>query len=122
MRRILAMLLVGWFSFALICPAVLASGFDSGLPACCRNNGKHHCGAMSSQDSSPAGPALYSARCSLFPNGNSAPAIRVFTAPAPGAATLAVTGCSRIEKRSLPVHESAYDREAHKRGPPSFLL
>lgn len=69
MRRVPAILLLFLFSFSLFGPALFVDG-ESNLPACCRRDGKHHCGMMSPEmtgmaDSPLSGPAVDAprARC-----------------------------------------------------------
>jgi hypothetical protein len=64
-RRLLAIALLGLFSFSLIPPRVFASDPEAGLPSCCRRNGKHHC--LIAIDGSASGPSLQASRCSFFP-------------------------------------------------------
>jgi len=112
-RRILAFLLLGLFSFALIAPALSAANADSQLPACCRRAGKHHCGQTSGSS------GFNAARCAHFP--------QISVIPAP---TAAVTGAIQSGKTALIVERSNASRtEAHpqivharanqKRGPPT---
>ncbi|HKD05441.1 MAG TPA: DUF2946 family protein [Bryobacteraceae bacterium] len=57
MRRLIASLLLGLISVMLMAPALSASA-ASGTPACCRRDGKHHCGTGGGPSSAPSGPAL----------------------------------------------------------------
>lgn len=70
MRRVPAILLVLLFSYSLIGPALLVDD-HANLPACCRRDGKHHCGmAEGAMANAPStGPAVAAARvkCPLFP-------------------------------------------------------
>ena len=65
MRRTVAILLTVVFGFLLTAPVFASS--DRSLPACCRRNGKHRCGA--SKRSSPASPTFSAplSTCPFFP-------------------------------------------------------
>ena len=122
MRRLLAILLVAWFGFALITPAVLASDDDESLPTCCRRTGKHHCAMMMSEVGSFVGPSFKTARCPLFPNPESAPANPVSTFPPFGIqTTIAFSRSSAVVQPNIWAHESVYDPATPKRGPPVQL-
>jgi hypothetical protein len=128
MRRVPAILLVFLFSFSLIGPALFV-GRESNLPACCRRDGKHHCG-MTAPDmvdaapTAPSGPAVDAlrAKCPLFPNGGA-------VAPNPEAALLAApqrTGISLVVRVTSSTQADAgyrisFNSSHQKRGPPSLL-
>ena len=121
MRRVLASLLVAMFSFALIAPAVFASDPDSKLPACCRRDGKHHCGMMSHTESH-GGPAAKTARCDLFPSGGDVIASQI--AGLPGIARAIFTGFfSRPAAlaHTETVSRISYSQAGQKRGPPAYF-
>ena len=118
MRRVLASLLVALFSFSLIAPAVFASDPDSKLPACCRRDGKHHCG-MASHTDSPAGPTARPARCDLFPSGGAVLASQI--AGLPGISRAALTGFfsqPAALNHAETVSRISYSQAGQKRGPP----
>ena len=125
MRRVPAILLVFVFSFSLIGPALFVDA-ESNLPACCRRDGKHHCGMMA-QDMAPtpsSGAAVDAlrAKCPFFPSGGA-------VLPQPGAALLAASqpaGISIVSQIAAPAQaEAGYrislNRAHHKRGPPTLL-
>jgi len=130
MRRVPAILLVLLFSFSLIGPALFVDA-ESNLPACCRRDGKHHCGMMDrdmmdrdmaqTPASGPAVDALRT-RCPFFPNGGA-------VLPHSGAALLAVSqplGIAIASRIAAPREAEAgyrlsFNRAHHKRGPPSLL-
>ncbi len=81
MRRAPAILLVFLFSFSLIGPALFVDA-ESDLPACCRRDGKHHCGmagdmAAAMADAPLSGPAADALRlkCPFYPIGATLPEI-----------------------------------------------
>ena len=119
MRRTTASLLVAFFSFALICPALLASDPDSNLPSCCRRSGQHHCTTMNQADSS-SGSAIQHGRCSVYPSAPSVPASRTI-----GLAKIsqAVFAALFSHPSSRPQTEAlcriALGRAGLKRGPPA---
>ena len=78
MRRAIASLLLAFFSFLLIAPALPAKA-ASDLPTCCRRNGKHHCAGadMADQQDLPTAPSVKAvqAKCPLFPKTAGIPAL-----------------------------------------------
>ena len=74
MRRIPAIvLLLVAFSLSLISPLLLA-GQQKELPACCRRDGKHHCGKQMGQPPADGVQIGALSTCPLFPNGKVTPA------------------------------------------------
>jgi hypothetical protein len=71
MRRAITSVLLALFSFPLIAPVLLAN-VASDLPACCRRDGKHHCGMADPQES-PSGHAVRAtqSKCPLYPKASS---------------------------------------------------
>jgi len=99
---------------------------ESNLPACCRREGKHHCG-MAAQDmadvpsSGPAVDALR-AKCPFFPSGG---AVVPDSGPALPAGSQ-TAGVSIVSQAAVPAQAEAgyrisFGRANHKRGPPSLL-
>jgi hypothetical protein len=125
MRRVPALLLVFLFSFSLIGPALFVDS-ESNLPACCRRDGKHHCGMldrdMAETPSSGLAADALRAKCPFFPNGGA-------VLPHSGALLLAASqpaGISIVSQIGTPGHaEAGYcislNRSHRKRGPPSLL-
>jgi hypothetical protein len=125
MRRFPAILLVFVLSFPLIAPALFVDA-ESNLPACCRRDGKHHCGMMAQDmtETPSTGPAVDAlrAKCPLFPNGGA-------VLPHSGAALIAASqfaGVLIAGQIAKPVDAKAgyrisFDRSHPKRGPPSLL-
>jgi hypothetical protein len=120
MHRASAMLLVALFSFSLISPALLASDWDSKLPACCSRHGKHHCAMVATESSS--GPVAQAGRCLFFPSAKGVPGNR----------TVSLSGIFRAGFERLVSHpaldlpteslrRSSYSRADQTRGPPIFL-
>jgi hypothetical protein len=97
-HRLWAMLLLGMFSFTLIGPALATSDSEADLPACCRRDGKHHCGMLESKaGASQAGPAWQSAKCPSFPAVKGMPAAGILRRP-----RRPRTGASTGSRRSRP--------------------
>ena len=125
MRRVPAILLVFVFSFSLIAPALFVDA-ESNLPACCRRDGKHHCGMMARDMAAAPSSGLaidaLRTRCPFFPNGGA-------VLPHSGAALLATSqpaGVSIVSQIAAPAQAEAgyrisFSRSHHKRGPPSLL-
>jgi hypothetical protein len=125
MRRVPAILLVFLFSFSLIAPALFPDA-QSNLPACCRRDGKHHCG-MTAQDmaqtpSSGAAVEALHAKCRFFPEGGA-------VLPHSDAALLAASQrayVSLVTRIAVTAQvEAGYrlscNRAHQKRGPPALL-
>jgi hypothetical protein len=70
MRRVTASLMLVMFSFPLLATTLFADAF-SGLPACCRRGGTHHC-EMTAMESSGQGPDMLPGRCSSSPESTAA--------------------------------------------------
>jgi hypothetical protein len=124
MSRAITFVLLALFSFPLIAP-VLAND-ATGLPACCRRDGKHHCGMSeaSAQKELPDGRTLKAAqsKCPLYPNtggpaGNSQSAF-VSDSTAIGALLVFRSG---LQQSSEEFSRIALRGSVQKRGPPSFL-
>jgi hypothetical protein len=124
MRRVPAMLLVFVFSFSLIAPA-LFSDAESNLPACCRRDGKHHCGVMADVAQTPqSGLAVDAlrARCPLFPSGGAVvpnPEAALLAACQP--AGIAISGQIAALAQADAGYRISFNRSHQKRGPPSLL-
>ena len=128
MRRVSAILLVILFSFSLAGPALFQDA-ESSLPACCRRDGKHHCGmadrdvadAVQMPSSGPSVDALHG-KCPFFPNGGA-------LVPESGPALLAASqtaGVSIVSQAANPAQVEAgyrifFNTSHQKRGPPSLL-
>ena len=125
MRRVSAILLVFVFSFSLIAPALFADA-ESNLPACCRRDGKHHCGMMdrdmAEAPSSGLAVAALHVKCPFFPNA--AAVVPHSEAALPAASqTAAVSIGVRIVSRARAAAgcSVSFGRSHRKRGPPSLL-
>jgi hypothetical protein len=117
-RRIIPILLVAIFSFALIAPAVFAADAESNLPACCRRDGAHHC----AMNASSAGTSLLTPRCPAFPASKNGPITQ----------TVSAASVARVLHGGLVSHSTSrpqtdallqisYNRAGQKRGPPTLL-
>ena len=121
MRRILASLLVAFFSLSLIAPAVFASNAEAKLPACCLRGGKHHCG-MASGSETHSGPSASAGKCIFFPSSQGVPASQV--AGLPGISRVMPVGsliCPASPARTEARSRISYNQAGQKRGPPSLL-
>jgi hypothetical protein len=120
MRQFQAVLLLVSFSLSLIGPVVSADS-ESQLPACCRRNGKHHCGMKQADDELSSGRPINAIKrtCPDFPSGPSGPSgskapllhrddtieLSVLSHPA---------GHVQTEAR----YRISFSRSSQKRGPP----
>jgi hypothetical protein len=124
MRRVPAILLVFLLGFPLIGPALFADA-ESNLPACCRRDGKHHCGMTDRDvaDAPSSGVAVDAlrAKCPFFPNGGAVVPHSETALPA-GSQTAGISIVVRVA--TAPQGDAGYrisfDRSHHKRGPPSL--
>jgi hypothetical protein len=115
MRRLSAILLLGLFGFFLAAPALLADA-GSDLPACCRRDGRHHCGRTA-----PSGPSLQ-AVCGFFAKAGAAPAFsRTPGVPTATAEVAARSGRASKLTESDGLCRLSYSRTHQKRGPPGQL-
>ena len=76
MRRAFALLLLAVIGSPMITPLLFA-GARAELPACCRRDGKHHCGMGGvTGTASPEAPALktFQPKCHFFPKLGALPA------------------------------------------------
>ena len=125
MRRAPAILLVFLFSFSLIAPA-LSVGDESNLPACCRRDGKHHCGMMArDMADAPSSGLLADAtrmRCPFFPGAG---AVVPEAAPVLLAAsqTAGISTVAQIadQAQAEAGYRISFHCSHHKRGPPTIL-
>jgi hypothetical protein len=115
------MLLLGMFSFTLIGPALATSDSEADLPACCRRDGKHHCGMLESKaGASQAGPAWQSAKCPSFPAVKGMPAARDLAAAPPSTdwSFDRLPAERTARPPAAPTARASFDRAFLKRGPP----
>jgi hypothetical protein len=121
MRRALALFLLVLSSFPLVAPAALA-GAKSNLPACCRRNGEHHCGAMDEATAS-SGVAIHSvSRCPAFPLATTAPAdARVAVLKNSAVIFGAIVSHPAIYFQTEASYRISFSRSRQKRGPPALL-
>src|ERR1700691_26287 len=123
MRRFPAILLVFLFSFSPIAPALFVDS-ESNLPACCRRDGKHHCGMTDMAQTPPTGPSADTlrARCPFFPHGGA-------VVPNPEAAMPDASqsaGISIVSQTASPAqadvgYRISFDSSHRKRGPPTLF-
>lgn len=124
LQRACAVLVLLATSIGLVNPMLFAEP-ASKLPACCRNDGKHHCSMMASKSLESSGPAMKAkaTRCSLYPSGVAAPAALKFASLPPQHSEvpeLTASGNPFLQGDGLwsgvdPCGESG-------RGPPSYSL
>jgi hypothetical protein len=119
-RRVLAVALLGLFSFSLIAPAVFASEPESRLPACCRRLGKHHC-AMDAEAGSSPGPSMQPSWCRLFAGSavKSLPVAGLLTAVR---ASIAMVSAPAYRPSTNAPYQVSYRSTCQKRGPPRLPL
>jgi hypothetical protein len=122
MRRSVATLLALVFSWMLVLPAFAVSA-ESNLPACCRNNGKHHCmKQMQPASGSGASLAAIGEKCPYFPRSTTAMHVETF---APGIGQAIFAGIVRhpaVSPQTEVGYRASHLRSKQKRGPPSLVL
>jgi hypothetical protein len=116
MRRCIAILIALTFSWMLILPALASTTETSNTPACCRNNGKHHC-----QMKPTTGFTAVGEKCPYSAHSLGVPNIATFR---PGTSQSVFAGLIAHPAGS-PQTEAGYRashyRAKQKRGPPSLL-
>jgi hypothetical protein len=120
MRRALASILLAVFSYPLVAAAFCADEV-SGLKACCRRNGQHHC-EMAGMDSSSDGPVALPAKCASWPR----PVIALIDSQTPlkAASRASVSPLASFSATFISrdgVFSAISRASARKRGPP-FLF
>ena len=123
MRRPSAILLLLLFSLPLIWPAVLPTGSERTLPACCRGNGKHRCAMLRTPAGPVSGPTFQASRCGAFPSVAGFPTMPEGT---PGIAAQRTFGIVRVQAAARPKTEAllrfGYSRCTRERGPPCLSV
>jgi hypothetical protein len=123
MRRVSASLLALTFVVSLLAPIVLASP-SSTLPACCRRDGKHHCGMGAAKSDSHSGAALKAAkvRCAEYPFTGASPILAKVAPPSSGPAIFAsLASHPTVHAQTEARQRVSFTRTCQKRGPPSLL-
>jgi hypothetical protein len=112
------MLLLGVIGLPLIGPALASTPSDSDLPACCRRDGKHHCG-MAEKPRTQEGPTWQSARCPSFPSVKALPAPDLAAVAPPDTRIAAPAPAHRTARpQTAPARRASFDLDRQKRGPP----
>jgi hypothetical protein len=123
LRRLLSILLLAVTALAAVSPLFALTPMRTGLPACCRKNGKHHCeGSVQVSSEKTATLTALADKCPYSPvtaanNHSNDPALAsrqsIWIAPAIHSALL-----PNMQSK----HYSAAASLQHKRGPPTFFL
>lgn len=129
LRKFLAILMLFLFGAFYAAPLVQAASNDpdSGLPACCRRHGKHHCAMMDLYLKSIASGAPHvrtaPEHCPFYPHSKTASVVSSHAGLAPSAAIFAaVVSHPAVRPQTHAVYRLSLDRSRQKRGPPSLLL
>lgn len=121
MQRVLATLLLALFSYPLILPAILVDS-EATLPACCRREGKHHCGMANTESRQQSSGAAVREKCPSYPGVSAFPAFSntlVLNAAQVFYASLAQHPAVHSQTQAL--QRISFSRSSQKRGPPSLL-
>jgi len=122
MRRALASVLLAVIGSPLVTPLLFA-GSRAELPACCRRDGRHHCGAGMAGMASPAMPSSKTLlpKCPFFPKPGAHPADSKFVTVVRRIPVGAVDLVGLQANHALSAPPPAGRRGAEqKRGPPSL--
>jgi hypothetical protein len=121
MRRALSILLLSLFAWMQAAPA-FALDSQSGLPACCRRDGHHHCATGMADTSVSRTFATIAPKCPASPQATAATSPISFT---PATAQNISTPVF-VHPASAPQTEAHYRvsfaRSRQKRGPPALTL
>ena len=123
-RKLLSMLLLAVFFAPFATPLLAFDGAQStGLPACCRKGGKHHCMAMgtSMPDDTPHLNALRE-RCPYSPASVIAPYRDLHALATAKAVFAGVVSHSAVHAQTESMLRIAQVRSRQKRGPPPSIL
>lgn len=125
MRRLLAILLLAVFGLPYASVLFAQEGAETGLPACCRKNGKHHC-AMSQLQSSGAQQgeriSMVAEKCPYAPAVPAAAHLSLFAAPLSAGVFAELVHHPAIHEQTHAKYRISRDRSRQKRGPPSLIL
>jgi hypothetical protein len=126
MRRVASALLLLVFSLPLMAPAILSAFAsapdDSGLPACCRRDGKHHCAMSMAMGNIPPRFRTASEKCPFSPFSHPQLMVpQVFALNTAQAAIGLASGAEAVVREAEAGYRISADRTRHKRGPPTFL-
>jgi hypothetical protein len=125
-RRLLTILLAAAFLLPLVAPFASAAGDESGLPACCRRLGRHHC-IMSAAErrrmsiANEARAPRWASPAERCPHCPAVPAAwhpDLLARPVEGALPMGGLGAAAVGARAECAARIARERARHKRGPP----
>ncbi len=121
MRRSIAIALTLLFGWLLLVPAFAAAA-ESGVAACCRRTGKHHCMARMHSSSTEISVASLNSKCPCVPQATVAAHVE-FSAPSNGQAIYAgLLGHPAISPQTEAGYRVSHFRSRQKRGPPALFL
>jgi hypothetical protein len=115
MHRFLATFFVIAFSWLLVLP-VFAVSSPSNLPACCRNNGKHHC-----QMKPVAGFSAVGERCPFYQQSSPISPFAAYQAASSPAIFAGLVAHPALCPQTEAGYRASQYRSRQKRGPPALL-
>ena len=121
-RRGLAISLMLIFSLPLVSSLFGTSVAESTVPACCRRDGRHHCGVV--DDDATQGSRAHAVR-GKCPYAPTAPAARLIPSFAPSTAAAVFAGITRhptVSPQTDAQLRISFDRACQKRGPPALHI
>jgi hypothetical protein len=121
-RRASAISLLFAMSFSLIASFVFTD-LESNLPECCRRDGTHHCGMLTTDDASSGGSSLRSGqRCSSFPLASALPSDAAYAFLNTSSAIFAaLVSHPAVQRQTEALGRVSFSRSRQKRGPPALL-
>jgi len=129
LRKFLAILMLFLFGAFYAAPLVQAASNDpdSGLPACCRRHGKHHCAMMDRylEYSALGAPQFRTTpqHCPFYPHSKTASIVSSDAGLAPSSALFSVVvSHPSVRPQTHAVYRLSLDRSRQKRGPPTHFL
>lgn len=121
MRRVCATLLLALFGFPLILPAIRVDS-EAKLPACCRREGKHHCGMANATSQQETSEAAVREKCPDYPGISAVPAFsNTILLNATQVFFASLKKHPAVHSQTEALQRISFSRSSQKRGPPSLL-
>jgi hypothetical protein len=114
-------LLLVLFSFPLIVPAQRTDN-EAKLPACCRREGKHHCGMANGSSQQQTSGVSARAKCPSYPVASAAPLFSNTVLLNPSRIFFAsIVNHPAVQSQTEALQRISFSRSRQKRGPPSLV-
>jgi len=127
LRKLLSILLLAVFALPLVSPLVtLRTDAESGVPACCRRNGKHHCLVNMAEHAEAAQHGVYftapAEKCAYCPSAVAAAHPSLLAAGISAAVYASLVSHPVGDAQTESKRRISHDRSRQKRGPPALSL